>query len=47
MKDGIVAVGGSMRTISSFTGKAISLAQSSKFGVGNSSFRTESVNEVC
>lgn len=43
MKDGIVAVGGPMRTIeSSFTGKAISLAQSSKFGVGNSSFRTES-----
>ncbi len=43
LKDGIVAVGGPMRTIeSSLTGKAISLAQSSKFGVGNSSFRTES-----
>lgn len=42
-KDGIVAVGGPMQTIeSSATGKAISLAQSSKFGVGNSSFRTES-----
>jgi len=38
-----VAVGGPMRTIESGEfGKAISLATSSKFGVGNSSFRTES-----
>lgn len=41
-EDGVDGVGGPMRTIGEdFKSEAIALAMSSKFGVGNSSFRTE------
>ena len=42
-KDGVDGVGGPMRTIGEdLVSEVIALAMSSKFGVGNSSFRTES-----
>lgn len=42
-EDGVDGVGGPMHTIGEdFVSEAIALAMSSKFGVGNSSFRTES-----
>ena len=41
-EDGVDGVGGAMNTIGEdFTSEVIALAMSSKFGVGNSSFRTE------
>ena len=43
LQDGVDGVGGPMRSIGEdFTSEVIALAMSSKFGVGNSSFRTES-----